>query len=47
VDTAIVGHLGRAPLAALGLAAAVLSATFGIFNFLQYATTPSARSSAS
>jgi putative MATE family efflux protein len=39
VDTAIVGHLGRSQLAALGIAATVLSGLFGIFNFLQYATT--------
>ena len=38
-DTAIVGHLGVHQLAALGLAGAVLSALFGIFNFLSYATT--------
>ena len=39
VDTAIVGHLGRSQLAALGIAAFVLSGLFAIFNFLQYATT--------
>jgi putative MATE family efflux protein len=39
VDTAIVGHLGRNQLAALAIAATVLSALFGIFNFLQYGTT--------
>jgi putative MATE family efflux protein len=39
VDTAIVGHLGRSQLAALGIAATVLSGLFGIFNFLQYGTT--------
>ena len=39
VDTAIVGHLGRAQLAALGIAATLLSAVFAIFNFLQYGTT--------
>ena len=39
VDTAIVGHLGRSQLAALGIAATVLAAVFTIFNFLQYATT--------
>ena len=38
-DTAIVGHLGRSQLAALGLAATILSALFALFNFLQYATT--------
>ncbi|MBA3348702.1 MAG: MATE family efflux transporter [Actinobacteria bacterium] len=39
VDTAIVGHLGREQLAALGIAATVLTALFAIFNFLQYSTT--------
>jgi putative MATE family efflux protein len=39
VDTAIVGHLGRAQLAALGIAATLLTAVFAIFNFLQYGTT--------
>jgi MATE family, multidrug efflux pump len=39
VDTAIVGQLGRHQLAALGVAATVLSGLFGIFNFLQYGTT--------
>ena len=39
VDTAIVGHLGRSELAALGIAATVLGGLFAIFNFLQYATT--------
>jgi putative MATE family efflux protein len=39
VDTAIVGHLGRPQLAALGLAGTVLSGTFTIFNFLTYGTT--------
>jgi MATE family, multidrug efflux pump len=38
VDTAIVGHLGRSQLAALGAAATVL-AVLAMFNFLQYATT--------
>ena len=38
VDTAVVGHLGRSQLAALGLAATVLS-VLGMFNFLQYGTT--------
>ncbi len=37
-DTAIVGHLGRSQLAALGIAATVLS-VFATFNFLQYGTT--------
>jgi putative MATE family efflux protein len=39
VDTAIVGHLGRPQLAALGVAFAVLGGIFAIFNFLQYGTT--------
>ena len=39
VDTGIVGHLGRPQLAALGVAATVLSGLFGVFNFLQYGTT--------
>jgi putative MATE family efflux protein len=38
-DTAIVGHLGRAQIAALGLAGVVISGAFTIFNFLQYGTT--------
>ena len=39
VDTAIVGHLGREELAALGIAAIVLSGLFALFNFLAYGTT--------
>ena len=39
VDTAIVGHLGRPQIAALGLAGTVLAGTFTIFNFLTYGTT--------
>ena len=39
VDTAIVGHLGRSQLAALGIAAVVLTSLFALFNFLQYGTT--------
>jgi putative MATE family efflux protein len=38
-DTAIVGHLGRPQIAALGLAATVLAGAFTIFNFLTYGTT--------
>jgi putative MATE family efflux protein len=38
-DTAIVGHLGRSQLAALGIAATILSGGFAIFNFLAYGTT--------
>jgi putative MATE family efflux protein len=39
VDTAIVGHLGTPQLAALAIAATVLSTAFTIFNFLTYGTT--------
>ena len=39
VDTAIVGHLGTSPLAALAVAGTVLTAAFAIFNFLAYSTT--------
>jgi putative MATE family efflux protein len=39
VDTAIVGHLGTTPLAALAIAATVLSTAFTVFNFLTYGTT--------
>ena len=39
VDTAIVGHLGRPQLAALGLAGTVLAGAFTMFNFLTYGTT--------
>ena len=39
VDTAIVGHLGRPQLAALGLAGTVLAGGFTIFNLLTYGTT--------
>jgi putative MATE family efflux protein len=38
-DTAIVGHLGRPQIAALGLAGTVLSGAFTLFNFLTYGTT--------
>lgn len=38
-DTAIVGSLGTEPLGGLAVAAIVLTAVFGIFNFLAYATT--------
>lgn len=41
VDTAVVGHLGRAQLAALGVAATVFSA-LAMFNFLQYGATAQA-----
>jgi putative MATE family efflux protein len=39
VDTAIVGHLGRSQLAALGIASVILGGAFAVFNFLQYGTT--------
>jgi putative MATE family efflux protein len=39
VDTAIVGHLGTTQLAALAIAATVMSTAFAIFNFLTYGTT--------
>src|SRR3954454_466177 len=38
-DTAIVGHLGTLPLGGLGVAGAVLTAVFGVFNFLAYGAT--------
>lgn len=38
-DTAIVGHLGTPQLAALAIAAALLSGAFTVFNFLTYGTT--------
>ncbi|WP_405018649.1 MATE family efflux transporter [Kitasatospora sp. NBC_00070] len=38
-DSAIVGHLGTAQLAGLGIAGAVLSTVTGVFVFLAYATT--------
>jgi putative MATE family efflux protein len=40
VDTALVGHLGRVPLAALGIASVVLQTAVGLLVFLAYATTP-------
>ncbi len=39
-DTALVGHLGATPLAAVGLAAAVLQTVTGLLVFLAYSTTP-------
>ncbi len=39
MDTAIVGHLGTSPLAALALAATLLTGAFTLFNFLTYGTT--------
>ncbi|OQQ17250.1 MATE family efflux transporter [Streptomyces sp. M41(2017)] len=38
-DSAIVGHLGTAQLAGLGVASALLMAAVGVFVFLAYATT--------
>lgn len=38
-DTAIVGHLGTRPLGGLAVAGALLTAAFGVFNFLAYGTT--------
>jgi putative MATE family efflux protein len=40
VDTAIVGHLGVDPLAALALAGAALSSAVSLCNFLAYGSTP-------
>lgn len=40
-DSAIVGHLGTVPLAALGIAGAILSTTIGLCIFLAYGTTGS------
>lgn len=40
VDSALVGHLGVAPLAALGIASAVLQTIVGLMVFLAYSTTP-------
>lgn len=39
-DTALVGHLGPAPLAGLGLASTVLQTAVGLLVVLAYATTP-------
>ncbi|WP_203136753.1 MATE family efflux transporter [Microbacterium sp. JZ31] len=40
VDAALVGHLGIAPLAGLGIASSVLQTVVGLMVFLAYATTP-------
>jgi putative MATE family efflux protein len=40
VDSALVGHLGVVPLAALGIASAVLQTIVGLMVFLAYSTTP-------
>ena len=42
-DTAIVGHLGTNQLAGFAVAGTVLTAAFGIFNFLAYSTTACGR----
>lgn len=39
IDSAVVGHLGRAPLAGLSLASTVLMSGVSVFIFLAYATT--------
>lgn len=39
VDTALIGHLGAVPLAALAVGGVVLSQVAGQFNFLAYGTT--------
>lgn len=39
-DSAMVGHLGVAPLAGLGIASAVLQTIIGLMVFLAYSTTP-------
>ncbi len=39
-DTAMVGHLGAAPLAGLAVASTVLQTVVGLLIFLAYATTP-------
>ena len=39
-DTALVGHLGEVPLAALGIASAIVQTVVGLLIFLAYATTP-------
>ena len=41
-DTAIVGHLGRVPLAGLAIAGTLLSETVGLCTFLEYGTTAKA-----
>ncbi|WP_158867529.1 MATE family efflux transporter [Leifsonia sp. AG29] len=39
-DSALVGHLGVAPLAGLGIASAILQSIVGLMVFLAYSTTP-------
>ena len=41
-DTAIVGHLGRVPLAGLAIAGTLLSEIVGLCTFLEYGTTAKA-----
>ncbi len=40
VDSALVGHLGMAPLAGLAVAGAILQTAVGLMIFLAYSTTP-------
>jgi len=40
VDSALVGHLGAAPLAGLAVASAILQTAVGLMIFLAYSTTP-------
>lgn len=40
VDSALIGHLGAAPLAGLAIASTVLQTAVGLMIFLAYATTP-------
>ncbi|RFA23471.1 MATE family efflux transporter [Subtercola boreus] len=39
-DTALIGHLGEVPLAALSIASAIVQTVIGLLIFLAYATTP-------
>lgn len=39
IDSAMVGHLGTAPLAGLALGSTILTTTVGVFIFLAYSTT--------
>ncbi|MBL3699607.1 MATE family efflux transporter [Leucobacter luti] len=40
VDSALIGHLGMAPLAGLAVASAILQTAVGLMIFLAYSTTP-------
>ncbi|GAA2178120.1 MATE family efflux transporter [Leucobacter tardus] len=40
VDSAMIGHLGAAPLAGLAIASAILQTAVGLMVFLAYSTTP-------